>query len=180
MNADPLPTDAVARARGIRLALFDVDGVLTDGRLYYGPGGEAMKVFNILDGHGLKMLAESGVATGLLSGRRSEAAAARARELGMAHVVLGAADKLAHFDALRARLALEASQCAFVGDDLPDVPVLRHCGFAVAVANAVAEVKACAHLVTEAAGGNGAVREFCEFVMRAQGTLDGAVARHRA
>lgn len=166
--------EAIARARAIRLALFDVDGVLTDGRLFYGPGGEAMKVFNILDGHGLKMLARSGVATGLLSGRRSEAAAARARELGIAHVVLGADDKLAHFDRLRGELGLEASQCAFVGDDLPDMAVLARCGLAVAVANAVPEVKAIAHLVTVAAGGAGAAREVCDFVMRAQGTLPAA------
>jgi len=133
-----------------------------------------MKVFNILDGHGLKMLARSGVATGLLSGRRSEAAAARARELGIAHVVLGADDKLAHFDRLRGELGLEASQCAFVGDDLPDMPVLARCGLAVAVANAVPEVKAIAHLVTVTAGGAGAAREVCDFVMRAQGTLPDA------
>ena len=171
-------TDATTRARSVRLALFDVDGVLTDGRLYYGPAGEAMKVFNTLDGQGLKMLARSGVATGLLSGRRSEAAAARARELGMSHVMLGEEDKLGPFERLRAKLGLEASQCAFVGDDLPDAPVLARCGLAVAVANAVPEVRAIAHLVTRAAGGAGAVREFCEFVMRAQGTLDGDAARH--
>ncbi len=171
---------ADARAREIRLALFDVDGVLTDGRLYYGPQGEAMKAFNILDGHGLKMLAGTGVATGLLSGRRSDAAAARASELGLAHVILGADDKLARFEALRAELGLDAAQCAFVGDDLPDIPVLARCGFAVAVANAVPEVKAVAHWVTGAAGGQGAVREFCEFVMRAQGTLEGAPGRHGA
>jgi 3-deoxy-D-manno-octulosonate 8-phosphate phosphatase (KDO 8-P phosphatase) len=173
-------TDAIARARAVRLALFDVDGVLTDGRLYYGPDGEAMKVFGILDGHGLRMLAQSGVATGLLSGRRSEAAATRARELGMRHVILGAEDKLAHFERLRAELGLEASQCAFVGDDLPDAPVLARCGLAVAVSNAVPEVKAICHLVTQAGGGSGAVREFCEFVMRAQGTLDAAAGRHGA
>jgi 3-deoxy-D-manno-octulosonate 8-phosphate phosphatase (KDO 8-P phosphatase) len=170
-------TDATTRARAVRLALFDVDGVLTDGRLYYGPSGEAMKVFNILDGHGMKMLAQSGVATGLLSGRRSEAAAARARELGMTHVILGAEDKLAHFERLRTELGLAAAQCAFMGDDLPDVPVLSRCGFAVAVANAVPEVKAIAHLVTKSAGGEGAVREFCDFVMRAQATSGTASAR---
>jgi 3-deoxy-D-manno-octulosonate 8-phosphate phosphatase (KDO 8-P phosphatase) len=173
-------TDAITRARAVRLALFDVDGVLTDGRLYYGPGGEAMKVFNILDGHGLKMLARSGVATGLLSGRQSEATAMRAKELGIAHVILGVDDKIAHFERLLARLGLEASQSAFMGDDLPDIPVLARCGLAVAVANAVPEVKAVAQLVTEAAGGSGAVREFCEFVMRAQGTLGNAAGRHGA
>jgi len=170
-------TDATTRARAVRLALFDVDGVLTDGRLYYGPSGEVMKAFHILDGHGLKMLAQSGVATGLLSGRRSACAAARARELGIVHVILGVEDKLAHFERLRGQLGLDASQCAFVGDDLPDTPVLERCGLAVAVANAVPEVKAIAHLVTSAAGGAGAVREFCEFVMRAQGTFEGASGR---
>jgi 3-deoxy-D-manno-octulosonate 8-phosphate phosphatase (KDO 8-P phosphatase) len=173
-------SDAVSRARAIRLALFDVDGVLTDGRLWFGPGGEAMKVFHTLDGHGLRMLARSGVATGILSGRKSEAVAARARELAIAHVILGVEDKVAHFERLREALGLEPSQCAFVGDDLPDVPVLARCGLAVAVANAVAEVKALAHLVTAARGGEGAVREFCEFVMRAQGTLEGAAGRHEA
>ena len=172
--------NAISRAREIRLALFDVDGVLTDGRLFYGPAGEAMKVFNILDGHGLKMLAHSGVATGLLSGRRSDAAAARAAELGIAHVILGVDDKLAHFERLRAELGLEPAQCAFMGDDLPDAPVLARCGLAAAVANAVPEIKAIAHLVTRNSGGNGAVREFCEFVMRAQGTLGGAATPHRA
>jgi 3-deoxy-D-manno-octulosonate 8-phosphate phosphatase (KDO 8-P phosphatase) len=172
--------DALSRARVVRLALFDVDGVLTDGLLWYGPAGEAMKSFSILDGHGLKMLAASGVATGLLSGRRSEATQARARELGLAHVMLGVEDKLAQFEALRERLGLEAAHCAYVGDDLPDVPVLARCGFAVAVANAVDEVKARAHLVTQASGGRGAVREFCEFVMRAQGTFEAVRGRDRA
>ncbi len=172
--------DAIERARAVRLALFDVDGVLTDGRLWYGPAGEAMKSFHILDGHGLKMLAGTGVATGLLSGRESEATRARARELGLAHAILGAGDKLARFESLLAQLGLAPAQCAFVGDDLPDLPVLRRCGFAVAVANAVAEVKAAAHHVTSARGGDGAVREFCEFVMRAQGTFETAPGRHLA
>jgi len=172
--------DAPERARGVRLALFDVDGVLTDGRLWYGADGEAFKAFHILDGHGLRMLAASGVATGLLSGRESPPAATRARELGLAHVMLGVSDKLARFEELAGRLGLDPTQCAFVGDDLPDLPVMRHCGLAVAVANAVAEVKAAAHHVTTARGGEGAVREFCEFVMRAQGTLDASADRYRA
>lgn len=172
--------DAATRARGVRLALFDVDGVLTDGRLWYGAGGEVLKAFHILDGHGLKMLAASGVATGLLSGRDSPAAAQRAKELGLAHVMLGVPDKLARFEELAGRLGLEPSQCSFVGDDLPDLPVMKACGFAVAVANAVPEVKAAAHHVTGARGGDGAVREFCDFVMRAQGTLEASAGRYRA
>ena len=168
--------DATRRAKRIRLALFDVDGVLTDGRLYFGPAGESMKVFHILDGHGIRMLQSAGVATGILSGRKSPAVAARAQELGMGHVILGAEDKLAEYERLRKKLALNDAQCAFVGDDLPDLPVMLACGFAVAVANAVPEVKAAAHFVTAATGGAGAAREFCELVLRAQGKFALAAA----
>lgn len=176
--ASAATADVLDRARAVRLAIFDIDGVLTDGRLYFGAGGETLKVFHTLDGHGLKMLAMGGIATGLLSGRNSEAAAARARELRIPHVMLGVEDKLDRFDALCAELRLDASQCAFVGDDLPDLPVMQRCGLAVAVANAVQEVKAVSHMVTDAAGGHGAVREFCDFLLRAQGSVP--AARFRA
>jgi 3-deoxy-D-manno-octulosonate 8-phosphate phosphatase (KDO 8-P phosphatase) len=165
------------RARAVRLALFDVDGVLTDGRLWYGPEGETLKVFHTLDGHGLKMLAASGVATGLLSGRASPAVSHRARELGIAHALLGVGEKSGPYEALLATLGLEDAQVAFMGDDLPDLPVLRRCGLAVAVPGAVPAVKAAAHHVTTAPGGGGAVREVCELLMRAQGTLDAALGR---
>jgi 3-deoxy-D-manno-octulosonate 8-phosphate phosphatase (KDO 8-P phosphatase) len=168
--------EALERARGVRLAIFDVDGVMTDGTLYLGADGEAFKAFNILDGHGVKMLQEGGVATAIISGRSSEAVARRARELGIAHVVQGAGDKVAAFERLRAGLGLAAADCAFVGDDLPDLAVMRRCGFAVAVANAVEAVKQGAHYVTAAGGGHGAVREFCEFVLRAQGQLERPLA----
>lgn len=163
--------EAIGRARGVRLAIFDVDGVLTDGTLYFGPSGEALKAFNTLDGHGLKMLQAGGVATAILSGRSSEAVSARARELGIAHVLQGAADKVAAFERLLADVGAQPAACAFVGDDLPDLEVMKRCGFAVAVANAVDGVKAIAHYVTRAPGGRGAVREFCELVLRAQGRL---------
>ena len=156
------------RAREVRLAILDVDGVLTDGSLWFGPEGEAMKRFNILDGHGLKMLQEAGVAVAILSGRKSAAVAARAKELGIAHVVQGAADKLAEFAKLRARAGVDESACAFVGDDLPDLAVMERCGLAVAVANAVEAVKARAHYVTRAHGGHGAVREFCDLLLAAR------------
>jgi 3-deoxy-D-manno-octulosonate 8-phosphate phosphatase (KDO 8-P phosphatase) len=156
------------RARGVRLAILDVDGVLTDGSLWFGPRGEALKRFNILDGHGLKMLAGAGVTVAILSGRSSRAVAARARELGIVHVIQGATDKLAEFARLRARLGLEERACAFVGDDLPDLAVMERCGLAVAVANAVESVKSRAHYVTRARGGEGAVREFCELVLAAR------------
>ncbi|QJR13285.1 KdsC family phosphatase [Usitatibacter palustris] len=156
------------RAKQIRLAIFDVDGVLTDGSLWFGPDGEALKVFNILDGHGLKMLAEEGIATAILSGRSSPAVTKRAAELGIAHVIQGATDKRVEFDRLRAKLGVEEAQCAFVGDDLPDLPVMQRCGLAVAVANAVELVKAAAHYVTDAPGGRGAVREFSDLVLAAR------------
>jgi 3-deoxy-D-manno-octulosonate 8-phosphate phosphatase (KDO 8-P phosphatase) len=161
--------EALERARSVRLAIFDVDGVMTDGTLYIGPSGEALKAFNILDGHGVKMLQAGGVATAILSGRSSEAVAHRARELGIAHVLQGIPDKVAAFERLAAQERMAPSECAFVGDDLPDVEVMKRCGLAVAVANAVDAVKACAHYVTRASGGRGAVREFCELVLRAQG-----------
>jgi 3-deoxy-D-manno-octulosonate 8-phosphate phosphatase (KDO 8-P phosphatase) len=167
------------RARAVRLAIFDVDGVLTDGTLYIGPTGEAMKAFNILDGHGVKMLQHAGIATAIISGRTSEAVTWRARELAIAHVEQGCSDKVAAFEALASKLALTPEQCAFVGDDLPDLPVMRRCGFAVAVCNAAEAVKRCAHYVTRAHGGRGAVREFCELVLEARGQLadDPAVQR---
>jgi 3-deoxy-D-manno-octulosonate 8-phosphate phosphatase (KDO 8-P phosphatase) len=156
------------RARAVRLAIFDVDGVMTDGTIYIGAQGEAFKAFNILDGHGLKMLESSGVATAIISGRSSEAVARRAAELGIAHVVQGSPDKSASFDKLLASLGVQPAACAFVGDDLPDLPVMRRCGFAVAVANAHDAVKSEAHYVTRAGGGRGAVREFCDLVLRAK------------
>jgi len=163
--------DVEARARAVRLAIFDVDGVMTDGTIYIGGAGEAFKAFNILDGHGIKMLQDAGVAAAIISGRASEAVARRAAELTIRHVVQGAGDKLAAFDALTAQLGVEPAACAFMGDDLPDLPVMRHCGFAVSVPNAVEAVRSAAHYVTRAPGGRGAVREMCELVLRAQGQL---------
>jgi 3-deoxy-D-manno-octulosonate 8-phosphate phosphatase (KDO 8-P phosphatase) len=157
------------RARRVRLAIFDVDGVMTDGTLFIGPQGEIAKPFNILDGHGVKMLQGAGIVAAIISGRSSEAVAWRARELSIAHVLQGCADKVAEFESLTARLGIDAQACAFMGDDLPDLAVMRRCGFAVAVANAVEAVKEAAHYVTRASGGRGAVREFCELVLQARG-----------
>ena len=166
--------ETLERARAVRLAIFDVDGVLTDGTLWIGAQGEAFKAFNILDGHGVKMLQAAGVDTAILSGRDSEAVLRRAAELSIRHVVQGASDKLAAFEELLAQSGYRAQACSFMGDDLPDLPVLQRCGFAVAVANAVDAVKAAAHYVTQASGGRGAVREFSDLVLRAQGQLANA------
>jgi len=172
--------DASERAARVRLMLFDVDGVLTDGKLWYGATGEAFKAFHVLDGHGIKLLIETGTAVGLLSGRRSEAVTARAAELGIAHVLQGIADKKAAFEALAAQLGVPAAEAGFMGDEVLDLPVLRRCGFACAPAQAHELVRANAHYVTRAAAGGGAAREACEFVLRAQGRLDAAFARYLA
>jgi len=170
------PADILERARGVRLAIFDVDGVLTDGTLWIGAAGEAFKAFNIHDGHGLKMLQAAGVETAILSGRDSGAVVRRAAELSIRHVVQGAGDKNAAFDELLSSSGYAAADCSFMGDDLPDLPVLRRCGFAVAVANAVDAVKAAAHYVTLAPGGHGAAREFCDLVIAACAQLASAQA----
>ncbi len=161
--------ELVERARAVRLAIFDVDGVLTDGTLYFNAKGEMFKAFNILDGHGVKLLQKAGLATAILSGRESKAVARRAKELSIAHVIQGTGeDKVPAFERLLKKLRLSAQACSFMGDDIQDLAVMRRCGFAVAVANAMEEVKAAAHYVTRASGGRGAVREFCDLVLRAR------------
>ena len=164
--------DILSRARAVRLAVFDVDGVLTDGTVWIGPEGESFKAFNILDGHGIKMLQAAGIDTAILSGRESRAVVRRADELAIRHVVQGAGDKLAAFERLLSDAGCRAEACSFMGDDLPDLAVLRRCGFAVAVANAVDPVREAAHYVTRASGGRGAVREFCDLVLAARAQLD--------
>ena len=152
--------------------LFDVDGVLTDGRLWYGPGGESLKAFHVLDGHGIKMLMQTGTAVAILSGRKSPAVSKRAAELGIKHVLQGIDDKRAAFEALAARLRLPPAETGFMGDELVDLPVLRRCGFACAPAGAHALVRSNVHYVSRAAGGGGAAREVCDFILRSQGRLD--------
>ena len=173
-------SDAQERAKRVKLMLFDVDGVLTDGKLWYGPAGEALKAFHVLDGHGIKLLMQTGTAVALLSGRSSPAVAVRADELGIEHVLQGIDDKRAAFDALAARLGIPADETGYMGDEVVDLPVLRRCGFACAPAEAHERVRASAHYVTRAPAGGGAAREACEFVLRAQGRLEAALARHLA
>ena len=170
--------DLTARAKRVRLAIFDVDGVMTDGTLYIGARGEALKAFNILDGHGLRMLREAGVVTAILSGRKHAAVDRRAKELSIDHVVQGRSDKVPEFEKLIKRLKLEANACAYVGDDLPDLPVLRRAGVAVAVADACPEVRKAADFVTAAAGGRGAVRDAVEWLLKLQGAWADLVGRY--
>jgi 3-deoxy-D-manno-octulosonate 8-phosphate phosphatase (KDO 8-P phosphatase) len=166
-----VPQETLDRARGVRLMIFDVDGVLTDGTLLYGPRGEALKAFSAHDGHGLKMLAASGVACALLSGRRSAAVARRAAELGIEQVLQGIEDKLA---ATR-ELGFPLDQIGFMGDELVDLAVLTRCGFACAPREAPDAVRSRVHYVAHAGAGRGAAREVCELVMRAQSTLEPAL-----
>ena len=151
-----------ADAASIRLLVLDVDGVLTDGRLYFGPRGEALKVFHVRDGLGIKQLSRAGVEIAVISGRSSPAVARRCRELGIERVVQGVDDKLAVFNRMRAELELAASVCACIGDDSPDVPVMREVGLAFAVADAHPDARSVAHYVTSLPGGQGAVREVCD------------------
>jgi 3-deoxy-D-manno-octulosonate 8-phosphate phosphatase (KDO 8-P phosphatase) len=151
--------------------IFDVDGVLTDGTLWYGPAGEQLKAFHSFDGHGLKMLAASGVACALLSGRKSKAVAHRARELGIRHVLQGVGDKRPAFQQLLRKLKVGGGQAGYMGDELVDLPVLTRCGFACAPHEAPAAVRERVHYVAQAPAGRGAVREVCELVMDAQGSL---------
>ncbi|MDY3198287.1 MAG: HAD family hydrolase [Pseudomonadaceae bacterium] len=166
------------RARNIRLAIFDVDGVLTDGRLYFMPDGTEFKSFNTLDGHGIKMLIASGVQTAIISGRNSPLVERRAANLGIQHLIQGREDKLTALAELREKVPVELDEIAFLGDDLPDLPVIRRVGLGMAVASADDFVRQHAHGVTLKAGGAGAARELCELIMRAQGTLDAAQAEY--
>ena len=158
-------SDAASR---VRLLVLDVDGVLTDGRLYYGARGEALKVFHVRDGLGLKLLAAEGIELAVISGRRSSMTDRRCRELGVGHVMQGIEDKLAAFHRLRERLGMTSSACACVGDDLPDVPLMREVGLSFAVADAHPQARSAARVVTQLPGGNGAVREVCDFLLEAR------------
>jgi 3-deoxy-D-manno-octulosonate 8-phosphate phosphatase (KDO 8-P phosphatase) len=157
-----------ARATRVRLLVLDVDGVLTDGGLYYGPEGEELKRFDVQDGLAIVEAQRAGLAVAIISGRRSVAVSRRAAELGVAEVHQGVRDKTAVFEALQERSGLAPSDLAVMGDDLPDLPLMRRAGLALAPANAVAEVRRTAHWVSRRPGGGGAVREAIEWLLRAR------------
>ncbi len=166
--------DLLQRTHAIKLAIFDVDGVLTDGKLYFLVDGSEFKTFNTLDGQGIKMLINSGVRTAIISGRKTPVVERRAQNRGIQHMYQGREDKLEVLDELLGELGLSYEQVAYLGDDLPDLPVIRRVGLGMAVASANDFVRQHAHGVTQARGGEGAAREFCELIMRGQGTLDAA------
>ncbi len=166
-------------AQGMRAAVFDVDGCLTDGRIYIGEHGESVKAFNTLDGHGLKLLAQGGVTPVVVTGRDSPAVRRRCADLGIAEAHFGVHDKLGCAEALRRRLGLQWAELAVIGDDWPDLPLLTRAGFAAAPANAHAEVLAVAHHVSQYRGGHGAAREFCDLLLMAAGRYAALLAAHQ-
>jgi 3-deoxy-D-manno-octulosonate 8-phosphate phosphatase (KDO 8-P phosphatase) len=158
--------DLYSIASRIKLLLMDCDGVLTDGRLYFSAGGEEMKVFNVRDGQGLVSWHEAGGVSGIISGRSSRIVDVRAGELGVKFVQQGVEDKIQAFLAILAEAYIsDPAEVAYIGDDIPDIPLMKIVGLPVAVADAVGEVKAAAAFVTEAKGGRGAVREVCDLLL---------------
>jgi 3-deoxy-D-manno-octulosonate 8-phosphate phosphatase (KDO 8-P phosphatase) len=168
----------LARAEAIKLAIFDVDGVLTDGRLFFDHAGHEFKAFHARDGHGLKLLQLSGVETAVISGRTSAAVALRCESLGIRHVYQGFQDKLAALEHLIGVTGFECSQIAYVGDDVLDLPIMRKVRLAVAVQDAHFVVKRYAHWITKSPGGLGAAREVCDLIMHAQGTFEAIINRY--
>ena len=153
---------------GVRLVALDVDGVLTDGRFYLSDEGIETKAFSTRDGFGIRRLLAAGVEVAVISGRASRAVERRMQDLGVHHVFLGCADKVAAFDELTDRLGIEARECVYIGDDIPDLPVLRKVGYSVAVADAAQALRSSCDYTTRAAGGHGAVRELCDLVVAAR------------
>lgn len=165
-------------ARQIELVIFDIDGVLTDGSLFIGDDGQQYKAFNSKDGHGIRMLQDSGVQTAILTGRQSQVVLHRAKDLGIKHVLQGYRDKRPAFQEILRLTGLEASQVAYVGDDVIDLPVMVQVGLPIAVADAEDFVKTHAQMITKRPGGRGAAREVCEFLMQARGVLDETLASY--
>jgi len=163
------------RAAKIRLVIFDVDGVLTDGKLFFDAEGREYKSFHVRDGHGIKLLRDAGVEVAIISGRRAESVQRRMQGLGVSHIFQGQEDKRAALATLRTELGLKDEEIAHVGDDLQDLPLLRRVGLAVAVADAHEAILPHVHWVTTQPGGSGAAREVCDLVLRARGALDGII-----
>lgn len=168
--------DAIARARRLRLMAFDVDGVLTDGSLFYTDEGVEIKAFNTLDGHGLKMLQQAGIAVAIITGRRARCVELRAQNLGIRHLFQAVENKRETLAALLAELGIAADESGYMGDDIVDLPIMNACGFSATPGDGHALVQRHAALTTARGGGRGAAREACEFILEAQGKLTTALA----
>lgn len=177
MTVKTLNAELLARFKNIKLLILDVDGVMTNGGLTIGDDGQEYKTFHSHDGLGMKLLKASGVEMAIITGRTSNVVKKRAESTGVVHFYQGAEDKLVAFNDLVTKSGLLLSQCAFMGDDVVDLPPMLKCGLALAVPDSPALVLKYAHYVTAKAGGHGAVREVCELIMQAQGTFDGQMAQ---
>lgn len=173
-----LSADVLARAAQVKMMIFDVDGVLTDGGLLFGADGEALKRFNVLDGLGIKLLQQAGVITAIISARTSAIVSRRASDLGITHVYQGAHNKNVAFTALLADTNLTADACGFIGDDIIDLPILTRVGLAVSVPGGHQEVRLRVNYITQAGGGQGAAREVCDLILRAQGKYEAALTQY--
>ena len=172
-----ISAEVLARAKKIKCMVFDVDGVMTDGSLGIGDDGQEFKNFNSLDGLGMKLLKASGVQMAIITGRTSNVVKTRAESTGVAHFYQGVEDKLEAFQSLMEKMNLQANEMAFMGDDVVDAPAMIRCGLAITVPSGHRLIKPHAHYITTAPAGRGAVREVCEIVMQAQGTLDAQMAQ---
>ena len=170
--------DILEKASRIKLVIFDVDGVLTDGSLFIGDDGQEYKAFNSKDGHGMVMLQHTGVQIGIITGRTSEVVKLRMASLGIEHLYQGRREKLPAYEDIKTITGLEDEQIAYVGDDVVDLPVMLRVGLAIAVQDAHHATRKHAHWTTPAPGGRGAAREVCELLMEAQGTLDSAMKHY--
>lgn len=170
--------DADNKASRLRLMAFDVDGVLTDGTLYFTPNGDEIKAFSSLDGHGLKMLARAGIVTAIITGRRSRMVEQRVANLGVPHLFQGVEDKREVMRKLREELGIPREASGYIGDDVVDLPVLLDCGFSATVADGHDFVKQHVDYIARAGGGRGAVRELCDFILASQGKLDDMLASY--
>jgi 3-deoxy-D-manno-octulosonate 8-phosphate phosphatase (KDO 8-P phosphatase) len=173
----PETSDIDARAKRIKLLLMDCDGVLTDGRLWLMADGDEQKAFHARDGQGISLCHHAGLKTGIISGRTSSAVERRAQDLKMSYVRQEAKDKIKALDEILTAAGVSANECAYIGDDVADIPVMQRVGLAVAVADAVPETKQAAHYVTELKGGHAAVREVCDLILKAQGKWDEVMRR---
>ena len=164
--------DIIEKAKNIKLVIFDIDGVMTDGSLFFDNNGGEYKAFNSFDGHGLRMLQECGVMVAVITGRKSELVKHRMHDLGVTLLYQGYRDKRPAFEALLKEVKLSKDQIAYLGDDVVDLPIMTQLDFAIAVQNAHPFVKKHAHWITDRSGGKGAVRDVCEFILEAKGLLD--------
>lgn len=178
MNIISTSQEILQKAKKIRLLILDVDGVLSDGKLYFSNSGEETKAFNSLDGHGIKMLQKSGVEVAIITGRTSHIVAKRAEGLGIKHLIQGREDKLNALNELLENRNLNDDEIAHMGDDYPDLPIIRRVGLGLSPANAHPVVAHYSHWQSQYKGGNGAVREACDLLMTAQGTFDQALAEY--